>query len=212
MKNTSILKNELIFEYAAGTCSLTKSIMASTYLYLNAKESSVNSQFENYLGEEFNKSKKIKPSYLTPEDCLKDEKIEKIQNKKENLNPILNIIRSMKDLDWKKIFNGFYESSVKISNKEFIKFIKMDPGAKVPLHSHNGKEYILVLDGKFSDEYGEYKKGDLQINDSNIKHTPIACKEKGCICLTLTEKEIIFYGPFAPLLNIFTLTKSFFKI
>ena len=46
----------------------------------------------------------------------------------------------------------------------------MDPGTSVPLHSHNGKEYILVLDGSFCDEYGEYNKGDMQINDqkSNI--------------------------------------------
>ena len=43
-------------------------------------------------------------------------------------------------------------------------------------HSHGGKEYILVLSGSFCDEYGKYKKGDIQINDQKIKHTPIACR------------------------------------
>ena len=86
----------------------------------------------------------------------------------------------------------------------------MDPGSRVPLHTHNGKEYILVLEGKFRDEYGEYSKGSLQINDSQIKHTPIACNKKGCICLTITEEELVFFGPFAPILNIITSIKSLF--
>ena len=52
MQNSSILKNELIFEYAAGTASLAKSLMASTYLFLNVDEVSTYNQFENYCGEE----------------------------------------------------------------------------------------------------------------------------------------------------------------
>ena len=87
----------------------------------------------------------------------------------------------------------------------------MQPGAKVPLHTHNGKEFILVLEGSFSDEYGTYSKGDLQINDSKIKHKPLSCHKNGCICLTITEEDLVFFGPFAPLLNILTLFKSFFK-
>ena len=86
----------------------------------------------------------------------------------------------------------------------------MDPGTNVPLHSHNGKEYILVLEGSFSDEYGTYSKGNLQINDSKVKHTPFSCDKDGCICLTITEEELVFYGPFAPILNLLTFIKSVF--
>ena len=39
MTNLTVLKNELIFQYAAGTSSLAKSLMASTYLFLNSRES-----------------------------------------------------------------------------------------------------------------------------------------------------------------------------
>ena len=87
----------------------------------------------------------------------------------------------------------------------------LDPGTSVPLHSHNGREYILVLDGSFSDEYGKYEKGDLQINDNNIKHHPSASKKEGCICLSITESDVVFFGPFASLLNLYTFIKSFFK-
>ena len=44
----------------------------------------------------------------------------------------------------------------------------MEPGASVPIHSHGGKEYTLVLSGSFCDEYGNYSKGDIQINDQKI--------------------------------------------
>ena len=87
----------------------------------------------------------------------------------------------------------------------------MDPGVSVPLHSHGGKEYILVLEGSFCDEFGEYSKGDIQINDQQIKHTPIASKDTGCVCLSITEKDVIFFGKYGSFLNLFTFIKSFFK-
>ena len=69
----------------------------------------------------------------------------------------------------------------------------------------------LVLEGSFCDEYGEYSKGDIQINDQKIKHTPIASKDTGCVCLSITEKDVIFFGKYGSFLNLFTFIKSFFK-
>ena len=210
MKNSNILKNELIFQYAAGTASLAKSLMASTYLFLNSRESIIYSKFEDYCGEELKNSHGIKPNKLTAEDCMIKQQDDKNSLNKSLQNPINKFIENLQTIKWKKIFNGFYEFNFKLSSIENAKLIKMNPGTKVPLHSHNGKEFILVIEGSFSDEYGTYNKGSLQINDSNIKHTPIASNTEGCICLTITEEELVFYGPFAPLLNIFSFVKSFF--
>ena len=211
MKNSSALKNELIFHYAAGTTSIAKSLMASTYLFLNSHESQTYKKFEKYCGEELIKSPLIEPTNLKAEDCIKVFGSKEDTIKIDNKNPINKFISSYADLKWKKIFKGFYEYSLNLSKKDSIKLIKMNPGTSVPLHSHNGKEYILVLEGSFNDEYGNYSKGDLQINDSNIKHTPIASKENVCICLSITEKELVFYGPFAPILNLATFFKSLFS-
>ena len=87
----------------------------------------------------------------------------------------------------------------------------MDPGTSVPLHSHNGKEYILVLDGSFCDEHGEYNKGAMLSNDHQIQHNPTACKSSGCVCLSITENDVVFFGKFGSALNLFTFIKSFFK-
>ena len=209
MKNSSILKNELIFEYASGTSNMAKSLMAATYLFLNSRENSLYHKFETYCGLELEKSKQIKTKKLTAEKCM-DAKIIQTTNNNNN-NPINQFISSFNNLKWKKIFSGFYEYSFNLSKKDKAKLIKMDQGTKVPLHSHNGKEYILVLQGSFRDEYGTYSKGNLQINDSNIKHTPIASNTEGCICLIITEKDLVFFGPFAPLLNLLTFIKSIFS-
>ena len=205
MKNSSSLKNELIFEYAAGTSNLSKSLMASTYLHMNSQELSMHSTFEDYLGEELDNVPRINAKNLELEDCFSGDKDTEIRK-----NPINKLLSNFKNLKWKKVFNGFYEHELILSNKEHAKLIKMDAGAKVPLHSHNGKEYILVLEGSFCDEFGKYTKGNLQINDSRIKHTPIACESSGCICLTITEQELVFFGPFAPVLNLITFLKSIF--
>jgi len=208
MKNSSTLKNELIFHYAAGTTSIAKSLMASTYLFLNSHESQIYQKFEKYCGEELKKSPLIEPTNLKAEDCIKTLTHKKEKIEVNNNNPINKFITSYSSLKWKKIFKGFYEYSLNLSKKDSIKLIKMNPGTSVPLHSHNGKEYILVLEGSFNDEYGNYSKGSLQINDSNVKHTPIANDKNGCICLSITEKQLVFYGPLAPILNLINFFKS----
>ena len=205
MNNSSVLKNELIFNYASGSANLAKSLMASTYLFLNSKESSIFKEFESYCGEELKRTNPINPTNLTANDCMEENKINLKVEKKIDKN-----FNNLKNIKWKKIFNGFYEHQIPLSENESAKLIKMDPGAKVPLHSHNGKEYILVIDGSFCDEYGEYSKGDLQINDSKIRHTPVACNDSGCVCLTITEDDLVFYGPLSPLLNIVTFIRSMF--
>ena len=207
MNNSSTLKNELIFQYASGTANLAKSLMASAYLHLNSKDQIIHNQFTDYLGEELKNTTQIKPTKLNAENCMQDHLPHPSKIKQ---NPINFLISNLNDIKWKKIFTGFYEHSFNLSNTEKVKMIKIDPGFKIPLHSHNGKEFILVLKGSFCDEYGDYQKGNLQINDSMVKHTPIACPKEGCICLTIVEDDLVFYGPFAPILNIITLIKSFF--
>ena len=208
--NGTLVKNELIFDFASGALGASKSIFASTYLFLNTKASSLNSTFEGLLGDSLLENKDTPVSKLKYTDCITD----KIKTQNQDFNefgPLSKIIGPLDKIKWKQIFKGFNEFTTKIYRDDELKLIKMDPGASVPLHSHGGKEYILVLEGSFCDEYGKYSRGDIQINDQKIKHTPIASQKDGCICLTITEKDVIFYGKFGSFLNLFTFIRSFFK-
>ncbi|MDC0060481.1 cupin domain-containing protein [Pelagibacteraceae bacterium] len=208
--NTTVQKNELIFGYSSGSLGEAKSLFTSMYLYLNSIAAKKASVFDNILAQNFSELEGIEPKKLKYTDCIK-----KNDSKKQNTNllsnPLSNIIGDFNNIDWKTIYKGFKEFKIPLNDNDSVKLIKMDPGTSVPLHSHNGKEYILVLDGSFYDEYGEYNKGDMQINDQKIKHNPIACKSEGCVCLSITENDIVFFGRFGSALNLFTFIKSFFK-
>ena len=208
--NGTLVKNQLIFDYASGSLGFSKSVFASTYLYLNSRASNINSTFEAMLGDDLLNNDNIPVTKLKYTDCLKNEKND-TNEIYADVSPISKLVGPLNQIKWKQVYKGFKEFNPKVSDENELKLIKMDPGASVPLHSHGGKEYILVLRGSFCDEYGKYNKGDMQINDQKIKHTPIACKDEGCICLTITEKEVIFFGRFGSFLNLFTFIKSFFK-
>ena len=208
--NTTAQKNELIFNYSSGNLGEAKSLFTSMYLYLNSIAAKKASIFDNMLAQNFKKLEGIEPKKLKYTDCIK---APDLKNQKETIynNPITHLIGDFNNIDWKSIYKGFKEFNIPVNDNDSVKLIKMDPGTSVPLHSHNGKEYILVLDGSFCDEYGEYNKGDMQINDQKIKHNPTACNSDGCVCLSITENDVVFFGRYGSALNLFTFIKSFFK-
>ncbi len=208
--NTTTQKNELIFGYSSGNLGEAKSLFTSMYLYLNGSAAKKALVFDNMLGGNLNDIEGVKLKKLNYLDCIKSPETKKI-NVKSLVNPLTNLIGEINKLNWKTIYKGFKEFNIPVNDRDSVKLIKMDPGTSVPLHSHNGKEYILVLEGSFCDEYGDYNKGDMQINDQKIKHNPTANNENGCICLSITENDVVFFGKFASVLNLFTFVKSFFK-
>ena len=208
--NTTAQKNELIFGYSSGNLGEAKSLFTSMYLYLNSIAAKKASIFDNILAQNFSELKAVRLKKLKYTDCINNYDSKK-QNNKLSSNPLSRIIGDLNNINWKTIYNGFKEFKIPLNDNDSVKLIKMDPGTSVPLHSHNGKEYILVLDGSFCDEYGEYNKGDMQINDQQIKHNPTACNSNGCICLSITENDVVFFGKFGSALNLFTFIKSFFK-
>ena len=208
--NGTLVKNQLIFDYASGSLGFSKSVFASTYLYLNSKASNINSTFEAMLGDDLLNNENIPVTKLKYTDCLKNEKNDTNKIYADE-SPISKLVGPLNQIKWKQVYKGFSEFIPIMNDDDELKLIKMDPGTSVPLHSHGGKEYILVLNGSFKDEYGTYNKGDLQINDHKIKHNPTASVNEGCVCLTITEKEVIFFGRYGSFLNLFTFIKSFFK-
>ncbi|MDC0342860.1 cupin domain-containing protein [Alphaproteobacteria bacterium] len=208
--NSTAQKNELIFGYSSGNLGEAKSLFTSMYLYLNSSAAKKASVFNNILGNNLSALEGVNLKKLNYLDCIKGLETKKIieNNSKD---PLTNLIGDIININWKSVYKGFKEFSIPVNDKDSVKLIKMDPGTSVPLHSHNGKEYILVIDGSFCDEYGNYNKGDMQINDQQIKHNPTACENEGCVCLSITENDVVFFGKFGSVLNLFTFIKSFIK-
>ncbi len=56
--------------------------------------------------------------------------------------------------------------------------VRYAPGSVFPAHVHSGGEEILVLDGTFQDEHGDYPAGSYFRNPPGTSHTPASAD--GC--------------------------------
>lgn len=57
--------------------------------------------------------------------------------------------------------------------------VRYAPGASFPAHDHPEGEEILVLEGVFSDEHGDWPAGTYLLNPEGFRHAPYS--EPGCI-------------------------------
>jgi hypothetical protein len=59
--------------------------------------------------------------------------------------------------------------------------VRYEPGASFPAHNHPGGEEILVLEGIFSDEHGDWPAGTYLLNPEGFSHSPFS--QDGCLLL-----------------------------
>jgi ChrR-like protein with cupin domain len=59
--------------------------------------------------------------------------------------------------------------------------VRYEPGASFPEHDHPGGEEILVLEGIFSDEHGDWPEGTFLLNPEGFTHRPFS--KDGCLLL-----------------------------
>lgn len=102
-------------------------------------------------------------------------------------------------LSWKLLPGGISQALVSLDERTKCEFLYMPPGSKAPMHTHRGNEVMLVLDGKFSDELGDYKTADFVTRDPSHKHQPRT--EKGCLCFSVLDSPMVFTEGWLRLLN-----------
>jgi anti-sigma factor ChrR (cupin superfamily) len=56
--------------------------------------------------------------------------------------------------------------------------VRYEAGAAFPAHDHPGGEEILVLEGVFSDEHGDWPAGTYLLNPEGFRHAPFS--KEGC--------------------------------
>lgn len=95
-------------------------------------------------------------------------------------------------IPWKPFQEGveiyrFYGDGLTGPSAALLRFA---PGGKIPLHSHNGFEHILVLAGSQSDEHGQLSAGSFGIHPPGSAHS--VSSDSGCIVLAIYEKPVSF--------------------
>ena len=107
-----------------------------------------------------------------------------------------------KKINWKSFKDVKIASILPKEKNEKLELIHVMPGAKIPQHTHEGNESFLVLHGSYSDEYGSYEQGTVQVRSDDHNHTPVGDARTGCIGLAYTHGKIKFSGKFGKLLNL----------
>ena len=97
---------------------------------------------------------------------------------------------------WKRLGPGIWHHKLALSPgvEGDLRLLKISAGRRMPEHGHGGTELTLVLDGAYSDETGEYGRGDVQDIDDDVEHRPVADQDAGCICLIASERPARFKG------------------
>lgn len=89
--------------------------------------------------------------------------------------PAMDWVQSPTPTVWRKRFEhvGDPEKGLVTS------LVRFDAGSEFPLHGHPEGEEFLVLEGTFSDEYGDYHAGSFLLNPVGFTHAPFS--REGCI-------------------------------
>lgn len=95
---------------------------------------------------------------------------------------------------WRPLGLGVKQAILKTGPQARARLLYIPAGQSVPDHGHRGTELTLVLQGAFRDEDGRFGRGDLEIADEELEHTPIAEAGEDCICLAATDAPLRFRG------------------
>jgi putative transcriptional regulator len=87
---------------------------------------------------------------------------------------------------------GVKQAILPTSEQASARLLFIPAGAAMPDHGHNGVEMTMVLKGAFQDEDGYFARGDVEIADVDLHHTPVADIHEDCICLAVTDAPLRF--------------------
>jgi putative transcriptional regulator len=99
------------------------------------------------------------------------------------------------DLDsvkWRPIGMGVKQAILPTDTDAQARLLYIPAGMAVPDHGHKGTELTLVLQGAFVDEVDRFGKGDIEVANEDLDHTPVADIGEDCICLAVTDAPLKF--------------------
>lgn len=104
---------------------------------------------------------------------------------------------------WRRLLPGVRRHVIGEADGWRAELLRIEPGRRVPRHTHVGGEVTLVLLGGFHDGIAHYGPGDICFADASIRHQPVADRSGVCICFTMSKAPPYFTGTFSRLLNLF---------
>lgn len=99
------------------------------------------------------------------------------------------------NIPWKTKMPGFKEFELGDVDGCHVSMFWIKPGRTVPMHTHEGMELSLIVQGAFTDDRGRFGRGDISIADENVEHRPTADMSGPCIGFAVTDGALRLTGP-----------------
>jgi putative transcriptional regulator len=99
--------------------------------------------------------------------------------------------QGLRDIEWKSLIPGVAVHDVlgnrRTRDGDRLYLLRAKGGISMPVHSHNGEEWTLILSGSYLADGRIYSRGDLHIEDETTEHAPQISEGEDCICLVMTQ-------------------------
>lgn len=206
MPNTC-LDDLILAEYASSTLGESQSVLVASHLTLCPKCLKESERFDQIGGLFMSEAEDT-----ALDSNLLDKVLSRLDETKDNeCKPDKNVVTSdlamipkpirdrlpptLKIQNWKRLGKNIkYIDLPNTQPKTSMRLMKLSAGTKIPLHSHNGNEYTMVISGGFSDHYGSYQRGDVAVRDESDTHQPVVDDSEDCICFIVTEAPLKIKG------------------
>ena len=98
------------------------------------------------------------------------------------------------DLDWRRGTPGLHIARLRNHAEEHIWLLRAGPGVAMPVHTHEGAELTLILDGAYAGAGYIYRAGDVDDNDETMTHQPIVTADASCTSLLVFSGRLRYTG------------------
>lgn len=103
--------------------------------------------------------------------------------------------RPVSELGWVPVLAGMKEYPLpEFAGRSSVRLLAIEPGRRMPRHTHEGLELTLVLQGSFADATGSYARGDVATADASVDHQPQAGAGEVCLCLAVEDAPLKLTG------------------
>ncbi len=199
------LTDDILMGYAAGTLPEAFNLMVAAHLSLcdtcRAQAESFDAVGGEVLNESMSNSAAMTSDSLAATMALiADGAMNSEAAVEQTADPVLpkplrNYVGgSLDDVNWRGVGMGVKQAILPTSSGASARLLFIPAGAAMPDHGHRGVEMTMVLKGAFQDEDGYFARGDVEIADSDLHHTPVADIHEDCICLAVTDAPLTFEG------------------
>jgi putative transcriptional regulator len=198
------LPPELLLDYATGAAAEPVALAVATYLDLNPQVIRAYHDLNSIGGALLDASA---PATLSDDGLSRIlERLDSVtvearpETVPDGISPVpyplrAYIGRSWENLHWKSVTAGVEEFVISSHSRGWrTSLLRIAPGKAMPVHTHAGEEYTIVLEGAYTDESGAFRRGDMEIADSATTHRPVADQATGCVCLAVLSAPLQLTG------------------